>query len=136
MDLNKAAIRLAQKKFDKEFSFFSTTTSREEVDGKLKEWGISSFNLAIYDRVLYLLNEKEIHNHFGDFSDLFDYVLIDDFHNSRFHDSNNIYSSKDYSRILSRHGFEVLTIEKSEHSMQDSFFKSNAKRILLQRTKH
>ena len=136
MDLNKAAIRLAQKKFSKEFSLFSTTATREEVGDKLQEWGISSFNLAIYDRVLYLLDEKEIHNHFDEFSDLFDYILIDDFHNSSFQDSNDIYSSKDYSRILSRHGFKVLSIEKSNHSMQDSFFKSNAKRVLLQRSKH
>jgi hypothetical protein len=135
LDLNKAAIRLAQKKFNKEFSFFSSIANREEVDEKLKEWEISSFNLAIYDRVLYLLGEKEIHNHFEMFSGLFEYLLIDDFHNSDLQDSNNIYTSKDYRKILLKHGFVIVKIEKSDHSMKDLFFKKNAKRILLKRSK-
>jgi SAM-dependent methyltransferase len=135
LDLNKSAIRLARENFIEDFSFFSDNADRDEIVEKLKEWRISSFNLAIYDRVLYLLNEKEIHNHFRDFSGLFDFVLIDDFHNPSFQDSNGIYTSKNYHKILSHHGFKLVSVEKSAHSMTDLFFENNAKRMILRSTK-
>ena len=133
-DINKQAVNFAKKAFDAETSFFTNDLRRNVLLQKMQKWNISSFDLSVYDRVLYLLNEDEIKAHFSQFSDLFNFVVIDDFHNSEFSDNNDAYSSKDYVQLLLPFGFHILKIDKSEHHASDKFFDRSAKRLLFSKS--
>lgn len=130
-DINKQAVNFAKSVFDAETAFFTNDLKKNVLLHKMKKWNISAFDLSVYDRVLYLLNEDEIKAHFSEFSDLFNFVVIDDFHNEEFPDSNDAYSSKDYVQLLLPFGFHILKIEKSEHYVPDIFFDRSAKRLLF-----
>ena len=83
-DINNAAIKLAKKKFNVQTSFFSNILTLKKIEGQLLSWKSSTFDLSIYDRVLYLLNESEVSAHFSKYGIFFKTVIIDDFHNSEF----------------------------------------------------
>ena len=132
-DINAAAIKFAQKKFETETSVFSTKISNSLFEASLNCWKKNSFDLAIYDRVLYLLSEGEVFNHFSRFHKFFTTVIIDDFHKSQYVDSNEAYSSKNYENILSHFGLKLVVEEKTEHIIVDEFFERSAKRLIFQK---
>ena len=39
---------------------------------------IIEFDLAIFDRVLYLINEKEVYNFFNSYGNFFKHIIIND----------------------------------------------------------
>ena len=95
-DINKSAIEFAKKQFDPKRSVFLTRISESDLREQLFDWGFDAFDLAIYDRVLYLLSDREVFAHFSEYQGLLTTVVIDDFHNSQIKDSEGSYESKDY----------------------------------------
>ena len=132
-DINIEAIKFARKNFDNRISFFTHVLDKLLLERKLQEWGLESFDFAIYDRVLYLLTEASVLEHFEKYGSLFGTLVIDDFHNSDFMDSNDAYQSKNYEEILMRYGFELIDNTKSEHIASDGFFERSARRLVFQK---
>jgi hypothetical protein len=130
-DINRKAVEFAASSFDTLTSFFSHVLNKEIIESCLSGWGCKSFDLAIYDRVLYLLSEEEVRNHFSEYSTLFNSVIIDDFHNSSFVDDNGYYQSKCYETILSDFGFAMVANDKSEHVTGDAFYERSARRLIF-----
>ncbi len=121
-DISRGGSWICKKKFNPRSTFFTTVISENIFKSKLHDWGCSNFDLAIYDRVLYLLDEREVKEHFFKFQKYFSVVVIDDFHNSQFIDKNDSYLSKNYENIMSVFGFKLMVDEKSKHLVSDVFF--------------
>lgn len=132
-DINAKAIKTAKANFKSQYSFFSTTISKQLLTRKLAGWGYDVFDLAIYDRVLYLLSESEVNKHFSEYYEILDTIVIDDFHNSKFEDSNDSYHSKNYEKILLKFGYKLICNEKSEHIVIDQFFDRCARRLIFRK---
>lgn len=132
-DINAAAIEFARKNFEMDTSVFSTKISSSLFENSLNCWNKNIFDLAIYDRVLYLLTEDEVFDHFSQFHNFFSTVIIDDFHNSQYIDANDAYSSKNYVDILSNFGLKLMVEEKTEHIIVDEFFERSAKRLIFRK---
>jgi hypothetical protein len=130
-DINKAAIDVAASMFPSTNFHFTSTLSGLEIEATLSNWGHSSFDLSIFDRVLYLLSERQVENHFSVFGKYYSSVIIDDFHNSAFVDSNGAYVTKNYEALLSKYEFSLVEMQSSDHVMIDKFFASNAKRMIF-----
>ena len=73
---------------------------------------INSFELSIYDRVLCLLNENEVKNHFRIFSIFFNNIIIDDFHSLNPNNSST-YPKRNYIEILEKFNFRLIENKKS-----------------------
>ena len=132
-DINKAAVEFAKKKFDPKKSLFSAQISKSDLRAQLHRWGFDEFDLAIYDRVLYLLSETEVFEHFSEYQDLLVYIIIDDFHNAQIKDSDGAYTSKNYVSILSNFGFQLMSNASSEHPMMNDFFQRSARRLVFKK---
>ena len=133
-DINKGAIKFAQKKAKKSTHFFTHELNKKIFWNKLNEWQIKVFDLSIYDRVLYLLNEEEIKNHFYIYKDYLSKVIIDDFHNANFKDKNDAYFSKNYEKILFDYDFKLIQNEPSRHiTGNDEFFKRSSRRLIFEK---
>ncbi len=137
-DISNKAIEFAQKKIHGENAFFTNKLSHQSMLEKLSFWGFDKFDLAIYDRVLCYLSEKQIHEHFKNYIKYFNSIIIDDFHNEQCVDNNGAYSSKDFVKILNYYNFQLNKIDNSEHQTQSStseqdtfFYKRNAKRLIF-----
>ena len=135
-DISTKAIKLAQKKSSKDYYFFTNKLSPKIVKLKLNSWKIKKFDLAIYDRVLYLLSENEVKKHFENYKDYISNLIIDDFHNSKTKETNNAYYSKDYEMILLEFGLKLKKNDPSEHIIgNDEFFIRNARRLIFEKEK-
>ncbi len=135
-DISSKAIKFAKKKSQKESYYFTSEISQEIITSKLEKWKIKKFDLAIYDRVLYLLSENEVRKHFEKYKDFMDYLIIDDFHNSENTENNDAYFSKNYEMILLDFGFNLKKNDPSEHIIgNDYFFIRNARRLIFEKEK-
>lgn len=133
-DISSKAIQFAKKKSQKESYFFTTKISPTIISQKLDNWKIKKFDLAIYDRVLYLLSENETKKHFQKYKDFIRYLIIDDFHNSRTTERNDAYFSKNYEDILLEFGYKLKKNDPSEHIVgDDDFFIRNARRLIFEK---
>ena len=133
-DISSQAIKFAKKKSQKDSYFFTSKISPKVINSKLDNWKIKKFDLAIYDRVLYLLSESEIKKHFENYKDYMRYIIIDDFHNSKTTEKNNAYFSKNYEMILLEFGFKLKKNDPSEHIIEnDDFFIRNARRLIFEK---
>ena len=133
-DISNEAIKFANNKLKKRTHFFTNKLNKESLNYKLNKWGKKKFDLSIYDRVLYLLSEKEIKEHFSEYKDYFSKLIIDDFHNSKFEDRNESYFSKNYEIILLSIGFKLIKNEASEHLIgNDNFYQRSARRLIFEK---
>ena len=83
--------------------------------------------MAIYDRVLYLLNEKEINTHFKNHSNKFKYIIINDFSMKKINDNEDYLTTNNFAIYLSI--FQIKMID-SKHSAWNNFIKSIQKFFL------
>ena len=133
-DISTKAIQFAKNKSQKDSYFFTTKISPKIISKKLDNWKIKQFDLAIYDRVLYLLSENEIKKHFEKYKDYIRYLIIDDFHNSKTTERNDAYFSKNYEDILLEFGYKLKKNDPSEHMVgDDDFFIRNARRLIFEK---
>ena len=133
-DINRAAISLAEKNLSDPNTQFIYSLSDAKLIECLKSKCLNGFDLAIYDRVLYLLSIEEIYEHLQVFSKYFRNVIIDDFHKEKEPQNNGAYYTKDYIQIFEKYGFALEDISASEHNVATKFFRKNAKRIWLRNT--
>ena len=133
-DISSKAIQFAKNKSQKDSYFFTIKISPKIISEKLYNWKVKNFDLAIYDRVLYLLSENEIKKHFEKYKDYIRYIIIDDFHNSKTRENNVAYFSKNYEIILLELGYKLKKNDPSEHIVgNDDFFIRNARRLIFEK---
>ena len=130
-DINKKSIKIARNSFNSKNTYFFSSINYNNIINLINKFNIDNFDLVIFDRVLYLLSEKQLDSHLEKFKNFYKYVVIDDFYNANETKTNGAYFSKDYISIFDKYGFNLITIEQSEHPAKTIFFKENAKRILF-----
>jgi hypothetical protein len=132
VDVNTKAIQVAGNQEWSCATYFRTELDTDILRAILLEHDKTEFDLGIYDRVLYLLDIEETNRHFESVAPILSTVVIDDFHADSF-ESNGVYCSKNYEKILSRFGFVLSSSDSSEHPIRDDFFRSCAKRLVFRR---
>ena len=130
-DINKSALKLARQRFGDPNTQFTDNIENGELNNRAISLGGKRFDLAIYDRVLYLMDEEATKTHFMTTADLFRYIVIDDFHSSSAQETNGVYFSKNYIEILGACGFEIKELNVSKHLASDIFFEKTAKQLVF-----
>ena len=131
-DINKAALDVARQKIGSS-AIFIEQLSVSAIKGELQKNQQEKIGLTIFDRVLYLLSEREIDNFLSNYSDLLEWVVVDDFHSDEGQLSNGAYSSKDYKKCFEKFNFSLMSAQKSEHLAAEEFFEKSAKRLIFKR---
>ncbi|MDC0492705.1 hypothetical protein OAO72_00270 [Alphaproteobacteria bacterium] len=132
-DINKAALRTARKTLPESHYYFVSEISQKRISDLLALAGLQQLDLAIYDRVLYLLSEDKLKRHLDEFYPMMRFVIIDDFHCEKEWQTNGAYQTKDYRQIMRSYGFRLLTEDRSMHAASEDFFKNYARRLTFQR---
>ena len=132
-DINKAALGVARQKIGSSNAIFIDQLSVSAIKGELQKHQQGRIGLTIFDRVLYLLSEREFDNFLSNYSDFFEWVVVDDFHSDDGQLSNDAYSSKNYKKCFKKFDFSLVSIEKSEHLAAEEFFEKSAKRLIFKR---
>ena len=132
-DISNSAISAAKNKIEtsKKIIFSSELNEYKKY---LKQNNLNVFDMAIYDRVLYLLNEKEIKIHFKQHSNKFKYIIINDFFNEKkINDNEGYLTTNNFSDALVN--FSLIQMIDSKHSAWNNFTKDYAK-ILFYKNKN
>lgn len=130
-DINNAAIKKGNNELGNANSIFKDKISGSFIEDALTAWDAKYFGLSIYDRVLYLMSENEVFNHFKIYGKYFRYVIIDDFsHKDSVRDNGAIFTKND-TEILSACGFEIIEESASDHLKNEKFFIENAKKLVF-----
>lgn len=127
IDISEEALKVFKKKGAPNV-VLSTKIDINNIDDFLRKNNQHQFDLAIYDRVLYLLNDKEIEIHAEILSKKFKFILIDDFFSTE-KKINSDYKTRDYTKIFKNH--EVLEIKETFYDKPTQFFLNTAKIIIL-----
>jgi len=117
VDINQKAIKVAEEKikyFNINYKFLNIIDLK-----KINFFYKKKFDLTIIDRVLYILNEKDLSNCIKKISKISNYIYIDDF----FLNSNNNLSVKnikgyvhrDFDKILKKNKFKLVFKKKSPY---------------------
>ena len=132
-DINRKAVAVAQEHLAAETRLFVDELNERRLAAFLSRNRADRFDLAIYDRVLYLLDADAVDAHFKMLAGLLEHVVIDDFHHAGDARTNGAYFTKDYVALLGEHGFELVADEASEHPAREPFFEENARRLILRK---
>ena len=131
VDINAKAVALANRHVS-EPRFVTTRLKEYSIKAFLTKHSLKKFDLAIYDRVLYLLTPKEVAEHFSQVSGFFNFIILDDFASDE-PCSNGTYKSKNYENILKNFGFELIQDAPSEHYMKNEFFATASRRQVFRK---
>ena len=132
-DISKAAIREANSSAHDKGVEFHNKLRIELVRKFLATQEIVGFDIAIYDRVLYLLSDSEVQAHFKTYSQYFEKIVIDDFHSSDVPNSVSSYKVRNFEVEMSKFDFKLEYNEKSEHEGETDFFSKYARRLVFKR---
>ena len=135
-DINEEAISLAKEKLLSNKVILTSKLNEDIVLNSLRKFRINCFDMAIYDRVLYLLSEEEVRSHFNIMKKFLNLILIDDFHSENIEISNSNYKTKNFIEILESCEFCIEKIEASKHKNIDNFFKKNSKILIFKNKKN
>lgn len=110
IDISSKALLICKKKFEnlnlsKGTYSFNLCTNEIEINAFLHSNGVTNFDLIVFDRVLYCLNETEINNQFSVLTNYAKFILIDDFQIEKDIDTTG-YKHRDWISILNMFNFE------------------------------
>jgi hypothetical protein len=133
-DISSSAIQQVNYKKKEEVQFTDKLSSQRIKDFLYRN-NIKKFDLVIFDRVLYMLNEKKLKLFLNEYSFFFKYIVIEDFHSEKEKwDSDKYIYAKNYIKIFSEYGFNLLQNEKS--LMPSKSAEKFARRILFSNVKN
>ena len=114
-DISKEAINMANKNNVSSKFYFTDKNNLHMMNEFLKDHKLKKFDLTIFDRVLYMISENDLNNYLNKYSSILSYVIIDDFYSEtpQWDEENYIYS-KNYLKIFSKYGFEIIDIKDSK----------------------
>ena len=81
-DINRRAIEMARAHLAADTRLFVDTLDVGQLAAFLSQHRIDRFDLAIYDRVLYLLDYDTANAHFEMVADFLEHIVVDDFHHA------------------------------------------------------
>ena len=138
-DISKVAIQTAMRNFSPINTRFFNRISKSILINSLKEHEVQSFDCAIFHRVLYLLTQDKVIKHFEEFSDLYKYILIYDFHSISPAKEKSLihnYYIKDYVDLLSSFGFYLIHKQKTDPNSESKYFRDNAHLLFFKNSKY
>ena len=106
-DINKKAVELGNKNRSNNQIKFVNKLSLKTFRQFMNSNNINSFELSIYDRVLCLLNEERVTEHFNLFSNFFLFIIVDDFHSLNPKKFSS-YKERNYVDILEKFNFKLI----------------------------
>lgn len=131
VEISQKAIDVAREscKSDCDFEQYLTLEKLQSLGNK-SENGI--VGLAIFDRVLTVLRDRDLRRMFEMIKGKVEYLIIDDF-NSLKTISGDVWKARDFKSICINYSFELILNEDSEHIKTTDFHKSYAKRLVFKR---
>ena len=105
IDINKKNVKEIRKSFNKKNSFFSDKLNSNDLEKTMNHFGIYKIDLIVFDRVLYILNDKELKILLEKVSHLTDLILIDDFFINE-SITKSEYQHRDWIKILQEFDFK------------------------------
>ena len=134
IDINQKAINFCNYRFKQKFEsgyYFSNSLENSEIENFLSLNHLQFFDLIVFDRVLYCLNETQISKIFNCLKNKSKYIFIDDFFQSE--ELKTIgYTHRNWDQIMSDFNFTVI---KNEKSIYKTVKNANA-RTLIYRTNY
>ncbi len=110
IDINKKAINYCQNHAENHFNggyYFSTELNKNELDTFLSNNDLSKFDLVIFDRVLYCLNEQQIIDIINVIKQISSLIYLDDFCSSR--NSKYVgYTHRDWINIFKKNSYTCI----------------------------
>ena len=134
-DISSAAIKKANYSYNELGVEFHSELNVSLFRNFLRTHHRNEIDAAIYDRVIYLLSDKEIQDHLEVYSQYFRYVIIDDFHSTEIKGKTSPYKTRNFENLFHKFGFELLINEPSKHKNNSEFFSTYARRIILKKLK-
>tara|TARA_B100000035_G_scaffold297533_1_gene290393 strand:+ start:3737 stop:4387 length:651 start_codon:yes stop_codon:yes gene_type:complete len=135
IDINKNAINLCFEKFEKLHSSnkntfsFDTSTNQKRIQNFLEDNKIDFFEIAIFDRVLYCLNDDQVNLNLDIILKYSSCIFLDDFY-SLSNKKISGYMHRDWINLLKNKGFECKNQFNSIHPNVDG---ANAKSFFFVR---
>lgn len=133
IDISNDAIKIAKSiiKSNAKFSRYLTSENILELSKQSKD-GI--VDLAIFDRVLTILNKKDLANLFLIISKYVKYIIIDDFFSEQeFQDK--VWLARNYEELLKEYGYKIVTKKKSEHPITSKFHSEHAYLMVFEKNR-
>ncbi|MBW3041825.1 class I SAM-dependent methyltransferase [Prochlorococcus marinus] len=137
-DISNKAIDVCREKYsDKSYKFINKI-SKSIIKDTLASYKSESFDCAIYHRVFYLLNKKLITKHLYEYSNLFKYIIIYDFHKKKSLQDSYLYRNYnilDYESLLLEFDFSIIFKQKTDPYSESQYFRNNAHFLLFKNNK-
>lgn len=133
IDINKKALSVARSKIKKKNIHYKliNNISKKEIKNFLKKCNNKKFDLIIFDRVLYILNDDELFRNLKYFSKITDYIYVDDFffkssvNQIKLRKNIGWYKHTDFNITLKKLNFDPLYFNKSPYKkVKNSISKS------------
>lgn len=110
IDINLKALDVCNKKFNlldvnRTTFFFDNAVNKDSVSWFLERNKLDKFDLLVFDRVLYCLNEDSILSIFDSLADFTNLILIDDFELNSTYEAQG-YNHRDWISLLKSYNFE------------------------------
>jgi SAM-dependent methyltransferase len=134
IDISQDALQIAKKEIISK-SKFSSKLTEENFEWLINSTKTGQVDLAIFDRVLTLLSTKEFEELFLLIKNKVEYLIIDDFYSEEDY-SGELWTAKNYKKILENYGFELINKEKSRHKVTSSFHNEYAFILVFQKIKN
>jgi SAM-dependent methyltransferase len=131
VDINKKAIDYCNKKFKNIFKdgfFFASKLRKDEIQEFLNKSNINRFDIIIFDRVLYCLDDKSIFDVLDVIGES-SYIFIDDFYKNE-NIKNFGYLHRNWDEILNYYSFQKKIDIGTIYSSVDS---ANARSMIFKK---
>jgi SAM-dependent methyltransferase len=131
IDISNDAIAIAKNKIKSNAKFSRYLTSENILQlSKQNTEGI--VDLAIFDRVLTILDKKDLINLFQIISKHVRYLIIDDFLSEQeFQDK--VWLARNYEELLKEYGYKIIIKKKSEHKITSKFHSKYAYLLVFEK---
>jgi len=124
IDINRKAIEFCIRNFSERYEegfYFTNKYDEEEILRFINDNNRKEFDLVIFDRVLYCLEDDEIVNLFKSICNLTNYIYVDDF----FYSDNlktSTYKHRKWDELLAKYKFISILDNKSMYSASEVVF--------------
>lgn len=113
IDVSEDALKIARKNIRSSAIFAKSLTTKDLIS-VARNNKYQRVDLAIFDRVLTILNERDLLKIFQMISGCVRYIIIDDFYDLEEH-NGEVWRARNYEKILSEFNYQLKTKIKSEH---------------------
>lgn len=123
IDINQAALLTAKKKtkLHKINKEFSDEFDSNKIKHYMKRYNINKFDLIIFDRVLYILNNNSFYKLINECTKISKYIYVDDFFIKNYNQNIshriklNGYMHTDYNKIFKKKKFRLVITKSSPY---------------------